>query len=121
MDIRKEYTVGDLKSLHELNVVLYEFDDEGNPVKHGSIVNDGISSLIWVGFKNGEYGICYHVIIGDKKYEECISGEKYLLKCLNNGSLRPADEYLGDNEDVFSQLGESIKKIIREELKRNNY
>lgn len=113
--VRKHYTIEDLELFYNAKTLFYEIGYDGQPVKHSDIVGDNHGDLLHVGIRDGEYNICYYIFVGDGEVEECIAGQKLLLKILNNGNIEPIESEL-DTENVFSQLGESIKRIIKEEM-----
>ena len=90
-----------------------DLNDE--PIKHPDTVGDNHGDLLHVGIRNGEYMICYYILVDEHQYEECVAGQKLLLNALNNGNIQPIESEL-DTENVFTQLGESIKRIIKEEM-----
>jgi len=115
--VRKHYTIEDLEFFYNAKTLFYEIGYDGQPVKHSDIVGDNHGDLLHVGIRDGEYNICYYIFVGEDsaEVEECIAGQKLLLKILNNGNIEPIESGV-DTENIFNQLGESIKKIIKEEM-----
>lgn len=113
--MRKHYTIEDLEILYNAKTLFYEIGYNGQPVKHSGVVGDNHGDLLHIGIRDGEYNICYYIFVDDGEVEECIAGQKLLLKILNNGNIEPIESEL-DTENVFNQLGESIKRIIKEEM-----
>lgn len=115
--VKKHYTIEDLEFFYNAKTLFYEIGYDGQPIKHSDVVGDNHGDLLHVGIRDGEYNICYYIFVGEDsaEVEECIAGQKLLLKILNNGNIEPIESGV-DTEDVFSQLGESIKKIIKEEV-----
>lgn len=113
--MRKNYTIEDLEFFYNAKTLFYEIGHDGQPLKHPDTVGDNHGDLLHVGLRDGQYNICYGILVNGNEIEECIAGQKLLLNLLNNGNIEPIELGL-DTEDVFSQLGESIKKIIKEEM-----
>lgn len=113
----KHYTIEDVEIFYNAKTLFYEIGYDGQPVKHSDVVGDNYGNLLHIGIRDGEYNICYYVIVGENKdeIEECIAGQKLLLKALNNGNIEPIESGI-DTENIFNQLEESIKKIIKEEI-----
>lgn len=114
--MNKKYDIDDLKFFFEAKTLFYEIGADGQPVKHKGIFGDEKGDLLHVGQRDGDYVICYYVndsSVG--KFEECIAGQNFLLKNLNNEIIRPVD-FENDTEDIFLSLDESIKKILKEEI-----
>lgn len=113
--MRKYYTIEDLEIFYNTKTLFYEMDSDGQPIKHSDVVGDNHGDLLHINIRDGQYNICYYVIIDESEIEECIAGQKLLLKLLNNGNIEPIESGI-DTENVFNQLEESIKKIIKEEI-----
>lgn len=109
----KYYTIEDVEIFYNAKTLFYEIGYDGQPVKNSDIVGDNHGNLLHIGIRDGEYNICYYVMVGENKdeVEECIAGQKLLLKILNNGNIEPIESGI-DIENVFNQLEESTKKII---------
>lgn len=113
--MRKYYTIEDVEFFYNAKTLFYEMDLNDEPIKHPDTVGDNHGDLLHVGIRNGEYMICYYILVDEHQYEECVAGQKLLLNALNNGNIQPIESEL-DTENVFTQLGESIKRIIKEEM-----
>ena len=113
--VRKYYTIEDVEFFYNAKTLFYEMDLNDEPIKHPDTVGDNHGDLLHVGIRNGEYMICYYILVDEHQYEECVAGQKLLLNALNNGNIQPIESEL-DTENVFTQLGESIKRIIKEEM-----
>ena len=113
--MRKYYTIEDLEILYNAKTLFYEIGYDGQPIKHSDIVGDNHGDLLHIGIRDGEYNICYYIFVDDGEVEECIAGQKLLLKIFNNGNIEPIESEF-DTENVFNQLRESIKRIIKEEV-----
>ena len=113
--MRKYYTIEDVEFFYNAKTLFYEMDLNDEPIKHPDTVGDNHGDLLLVGIRNGEYMICYYILVDEHQYEECVAGQKLLLNALNNGNIQPIESEL-DTENVFTQLGESIKRIIKEEM-----
>lgn len=104
-----KYSETDLKILYDAKTLFYEIGHNDQPVKHSNIVGDNHGNLLHIGIRDGEYNICYYIFVGDGEVEECIAGQKLLLKILNNGNIEPIEPSL-DTENIFNQLSESEEK-----------
>lgn len=113
--MRNYYTIEDVEIFYNARTLFYEMDLNDEPIKHPDTVGDNHGDLLHVGIRNGEYNICYYILVDENQYEECVAGQKLLLNALNNGNIQPIESEL-DTENVFTQLGESIKRIIKEEM-----
>lgn len=113
--MRKYYTIEDVEFFYNARTLFYEMDLNNEPIKHPDIVGDNHGDILHIGIRDGEYNICYYIFVGDGEVEECIAGQKLLLKILNNGNIEPIESEL-DTENIFNQLGESIKRIVKEEM-----
>jgi len=113
--VRNYYTIEDVEFFYNAKTLFYEMDLNDEPIKHPDTVGDNHGDLLHVGIRNGEYMICYYILVDEHQYEECVAGQKLLLNALNNGNIQPIESEL-DTENVFTQLGESIKRIIKEEM-----
>ena len=113
--MRNYYTIEDVEFFYNAKTLFYEMDLNDEPIKHPDTVGDNHGDLLHVGIRNGEYMICYYILVDEHQYEECVAGQKLLLNALNNGNIQPIESEL-DTENVFTQLGESIKRIIKEEM-----
>jgi hypothetical protein len=100
---------------YNAKTLFYEMDLNDEPIKHPDTVGDNHGDLLHIGIRNGEYTICYYILVDEHQYEECVAGQKLLLNALNNGNIQPIESEL-DTENIFNQLGESIKRIIKEEM-----
>ena len=105
-----KYSETDLEILYNAKTLFYEIGHNDQPVKHSNIVGDNHGNLLHIGIRDGEYNICYYIFVGDSEVEECIAGQKLLLKILNNGNIEPIESEL-DTENVFSNLNESEVKV----------
>jgi len=111
-----KYSETDLEILYNAKTLFYEIGHNDQPVKHSNIVSDNHGNLLHIGIRDGKYNICYYIFVGDSTVEECIAGQKLLLKLLNNGNIEPIESGI-DTENIFnSSFNESIKKIIKEEV-----
>lgn len=113
--MRKYYTIEDVEFFYNAKTLFYEMDLNDEPIKHPDTVGDNHGDLLHIGIRNGEYTICYYILVDEHQYEECVAGQKLLLNALNNGNIQPIESEL-DTENIFNQLGESIKRIIKEEM-----
>lgn len=113
--VRKYYTIEDVEFFYNAKTLFYEMDLNDEPIKHPDTVGDNHGDLLHIGIRNGEYTICYYILVDEHQYEECVAGQKLLLNALNNGNIQPIESEL-DTENIFNQLGESIKRIIKEEM-----
>lgn len=113
--VRKHYTIEDIEFFYNARTLFYEIGTDGQPIKHYDTVGDNHGNLLHVGIRDGKYNICYYIFVDDGEVEECIAGQKLLLNALNNGNIQPIESGI-NTEDVFNQLDESIKRIIKEEI-----
>jgi len=104
-----KYSETDLEILYNAKTLFYEIGHNDQPVKHSNIVSDNHGNLLHIGIRDGEYNICYYIFVGDGEVEECIAGQKLLLKILNNGNIEPIESGI-DTENIFNQLSESEEK-----------
>ena len=105
-----KYSETDLEILYNAKTLFYEIGHNDQPVKFSNTVGDNHGNLLHIGIRDGEYNICYYIFVDDGEVEECIAGQKLLLKILNNGNIEPIESEL-DTENVFSNLNESEVKV----------
>lgn len=104
-----KYSETDLEILYNAKTLFYEIGHNGQPVKFSNTVGDNHGNLLHIGTRDGKYNICYYIFVGDSAVEECIAGQKLLLKLLNNGNIEPIESGI-DAENIFNQLNESEEK-----------
>jgi len=96
----------DLENYYQSNTLFYEVGKSGEPIKHDDIVGDDLGDLLHVGKRDGQYLICYYILVNGQKYEECVGGQKLLLKALRNREIVPVP--YDEVGDPFNQLNEDI-------------
>jgi len=96
----------DLENYYQSKTLFYEIGKSGEPIKHDDIVGDDLGDLLYVGKRDGQYLICYYILIDNQKYEECVGGQKLLLKALRNREIVPVP--YDEVGDPFNQLNENI-------------
>lgn len=96
----------DLENYYQSKTLFYEIGKSGEPIKHDDIVGDDLGDLLYVGKRDGQYLICYYILIDNQKYEECVGGQKLLLKALRNREIVPVP--YDEVGDPFNQLNEDI-------------
>jgi hypothetical protein len=101
-----KYSETDLEILYNAKTLFYEIGHNNQPVKFSNTVGDNHGNLLHIGIRDGKYNICYYIFVGDSEVEECIAGQKLLLKLLNNGNIEPIESGI-DTENIFNQLSES--------------
>jgi len=94
----------DLENYYQSKTLFYEIGKSGEPIKHDDIVGDDLGDLLYVGKRDGQYLICYYILIDNQKYEECVGGQKLLLKALMNREIVPVP--YDEVGDPFNQLNE---------------
>ena len=95
----------DLGNYYQSKTLFYEIGKSGEPIKHDDIVGDDLGDLLYVGKRDGQYLICYYILIDNQKYEECVGGQKLLLKALMNREIVPVP--YDEVGDPFNQLNEN--------------
>lgn len=98
----------DLENYYQSKTLFYEIGKSGEPIKHDDIVGDDLGDLLHVGKRDGQYLICYYILVDGQKYEECVGGQKLLLKALRNREIVPVP--YDEVGDPFNQLNEDIDK-----------
>ena len=96
----------DLENYYQSNTLFYEVGKSGGPIKHDDIVGDDLGDLLHVGKRDGQYLICYYILVDGQKYEECVGGQKLLLKALRNREIVPVP--YDEVGNPFDQLNENI-------------
>lgn len=96
----------DLENYYQSNTLFYEVGKSGEPIKHDDIVGDDLGDLLHVGKRDGQYLICYYILVNGQKYEECVGGQKLLLKALRNREIVPVP--YDEVGNPFDQLNEGI-------------
>lgn len=111
--IKRDWTVDDLKTLHDNNILLYEVGYDGEPITHDDVIGDGVGDILYIDkWTDGNtYTICYKIKVDgyENGVQECLAtSESKIVKWLNNGSLQPVYNFMDvDNEDMFEPLNES--------------
>lgn len=98
-----------LENYYQSKTLFYEMDKSGEPIKHDEIFGDELGDLLHVGKQDGQYLICYYVLVDGQKYEECVGGQKLLLKSLRYGEIVPVNiikHNYDETDDMFNQLNE---------------
>ena len=104
--MKEQYNIEDLEIFYNAKTLFYEIGYDGQPIKHPDIVGDNHGDLLHIGIRDDEYNICYYIFVDDGEVEECVAGQKFLLKALNNGNIEPIESGI-DVENVFNSLNES--------------
>lgn len=112
--IKRDWTIDDLKFLHDDKVLFYEIGSDGNAIKHPDIMGDDMGDILYIGIQDGRYTVCYKLEGGEdiKGIEECLmSSENSILKWLNDGTLQPTHKFINfDIDDMLQPINESNRK-----------
>ena len=100
-----------MEFFYNAKTLFYEIGTDNKPVKHSDILGDNHGDLLHIGIRDGQYNVCYYIFIGEQEIEECITGQKLLLKALNTGTMQPIESDV-DIEKIFSSLSESISDTL---------